>query len=63
MKIFGYFRSSAIYRVRIAPNLLGIEVEHVPVNLLEDGEQQRHTHHGSRMRSNRKFAGRPALHI
>ena len=33
MKLFGYFRSSAAYRVRIALNLKGIEVEHRPVHL------------------------------
>ena len=40
MKLFGYFRSSAAYRVRIALNLKGIEVEHVPVHLVR-GEQRR----------------------
>jgi maleylacetoacetate isomerase len=40
MKLFGYFRSSAAYRVRIAFNLKGVEVEHVPVRLLR-GEQRR----------------------
>ncbi|GAB5458364.1 MAG: maleylacetoacetate isomerase [Henriciella sp.] len=33
MKLYGYWRSSASYRVRIALNLKEIEVEHVPVNL------------------------------
>jgi maleylpyruvate isomerase len=41
MKLYGYFRSSAAYRVRIALNLKSIEVEHVPVHLLRDGGQQR----------------------
>ena len=36
MKLFGYWRSSASYRVRIALNLKGITVDHVPVNL-KDG--------------------------
>ena len=40
MKLFGYFRSSAAYRVRVALNLKRIEVEHVPVHLLR-GEQRR----------------------
>jgi Glutathione S-transferase len=39
MRLHGYFRSSAAYRVRIALALKGIEVENVPVNLLR-GEQQ-----------------------
>lgn len=37
MKLYGYFRSSAAYRVRIAINLKGIAVEHVPVHLVRDG--------------------------
>jgi len=40
MRLYGYFRSSAAYRVRIALNLKGLEVEHVPVHLLKDGGQQ-----------------------
>jgi maleylpyruvate isomerase len=40
MKLYGYFRSSAAYRVRIAINLKGIAVEHVPVHLLKDGGRQ-----------------------
>jgi maleylacetoacetate isomerase len=43
MKLYGYFRSSAAYRVRIALNLKGIEVEHVPVHLVRDGGQHRKT--------------------
>ena len=39
MRLHGYFRSSAAYRVRIALALKGIAVENVPVNLLR-GEQQ-----------------------
>ena len=39
MKLFGYWRSSASYRVRIALNLKGIDVEHIPVNL-RAGEQR-----------------------
>ena len=41
MKLYGYFRSSAAYRVRIALNLKGIAVEHAPVHLLKDGGEQR----------------------
>jgi maleylacetoacetate isomerase len=41
MKLYGYFRSSAAYRVRIALNLKSIEVEYVPVHLVNDGGQHR----------------------
>jgi maleylpyruvate isomerase len=40
MKLYGYFRSSAAYRVRIALALKGIEVEHVAVHLVKEGGQQ-----------------------
>jgi len=39
MKLHGYFRSSASYRVRIALNLKGLRVEHLPHHLRK-GEQQ-----------------------
>lgn len=34
MKLFGYFRSSTSYRLRIALNLKGLAFENVPVNLV-----------------------------
>ena len=40
MKLYGYFRSSAAYRVRIALNLKGLAYDTAPVNLLRDGGQQ-----------------------
>jgi maleylacetoacetate isomerase len=43
MKLYGYWRSSASYRVRIALALKGIEVEHIPVNL-RTGEQGQGEH-------------------
>jgi maleylacetoacetate isomerase len=48
MKLHGYFRSSASYRVRIALNLKGLTVEHLPVHLLNDGGQQKSTAHRAR---------------
>ena len=33
MKLHGYFRSSAAYRVRIALNLKGLSTEHLPHHL------------------------------
>ena len=35
MKLYGYWRSSASYRVRIALALKGVEVDHIAVNLRE----------------------------
>lgn len=40
MKLYGYWRSSSAYRVRIALALKGLEVEHVPVHLVRDGGEQ-----------------------
>ncbi len=40
MKLYGYFRSSAAYRVRIALNLKGLEVEHAFVHLAPDRLEQ-----------------------
>ncbi|GJL95260.1 MAG: maleylacetoacetate isomerase [Hyphococcus sp.] len=39
MKLFGYWRSSATYRVRIALALKGLDYEYEPINLLK-GEQR-----------------------
>ncbi|MEL6362823.1 MAG: maleylacetoacetate isomerase [Pseudomonadota bacterium] len=39
MKIFGYWRSSATYRIRIILELKGIPYDVVPVNLLEKQQQ------------------------
>ncbi|XP_068539211.1 maleylacetoacetate isomerase isoform X2 [Anas acuta] len=38
--LYGYFRSSCSWRVRIALALKGIAYDQVPVNLLKDGGQQ-----------------------
>ncbi len=40
MKLYGYFRSSASYRVRIALNLKGIDYEQASVHLVKNGGEQ-----------------------
>ncbi len=40
MELFGYYRSSTSYRLRIALNLKGLEYDNVPVDLLQN--QQKH---------------------
>ena len=40
MQLYTYYRSSAAYRVRIAPALKGLAYESVPVHLLRDGGEQ-----------------------
>lgn len=40
MKLYGYFRSSASYRVRIALNLKGLDYQHQGVHLLRNGGEQ-----------------------
>ncbi|MGL6122874.1 MAG: maleylacetoacetate isomerase [Shewanella sp.] len=40
MKLYGYWRSSAAYRVRIALNLKGITAEQLSVHLVRDGGEQ-----------------------
>jgi maleylacetoacetate isomerase len=41
VKFYGYYRSSAAYRCRIAFNLKGVETEFVPVHLRRGGGEQR----------------------
>jgi len=40
MKLYGYWRSSAAYRVRIALNLLGLDCELLSVHLVKNGGEQ-----------------------
>ncbi|MBC9251039.1 maleylacetoacetate isomerase [Pseudomonas alcaligenes] len=47
LTLYGYWRSSAAYRVRIALNLKGLAYRQVPVHLVKDGGQQ----HGAEYRA------------
>ena len=40
LKLYGYWRSSAAYRVRIGLNLKGLPYEQIPVHLVRDGGEQ-----------------------
>lgn len=40
MKLYGYWRSSAAYRVRIALHLKGLDFESIPVHLVKNGGEQ-----------------------
>lgn len=40
LKLYGYWRSTASYRVRIALNLKQLEYEYVPVHLVKQGGEQ-----------------------
>ncbi len=40
MKLYGYWRSSAAYRVRIALNLKNIECQHQSIHLVKNGGEQ-----------------------
>lgn len=40
MKLLGYWRSSAAYRVRIALNIKGVDVEHQSIHLVKAGGEQ-----------------------
>lgn len=41
LKLYGYWRSSASYRVRIAMHLKQLDFDYVPVHLVKDGGEQR----------------------
>lgn len=40
IKLYGYWRSSATYRLRIVLNLKNIEYEYIPVHLVKNGGEQ-----------------------
>jgi maleylpyruvate isomerase len=48
LRLYGYWRSSCSWRVRIALNLKGLPYEYVPVHLLQDGGQQHSEAHRAR---------------
>lgn len=55
MRLFGYFRSSTSYRLRIALNLKGLAFENIPVSLLKSEQQS------DEFKSRNPFAGVPVL--
>ena len=55
MKLFGYYRSSTSYRLRIALNLKGLAYDSEPVNLLESAQK------GDAYTSRNPFASVPML--
>ena len=48
MKLFGYWRSSSSWRVRIALAHKGLAYENAPVHLLKEGGEQHHHDHTAR---------------
>ncbi|GAB5350108.1 maleylacetoacetate isomerase [Alteriqipengyuania sp. 357] len=57
MKLYGYFRSSTSYRLRLALQLKGLEYENCPINLLE-GQQK-----GEAFAGRNPFATVPMLEV
>ncbi|RDC59476.1 Maleylacetoacetate isomerase [Alteripontixanthobacter maritimus] len=55
MKLYGYYRSSTSYRLRIALNLKGLDYDIEPVNLLKSEQR------GDAFRARNPFAGVPML--
>lgn len=57
MKLYGYFRSSTSYRLRLALQLKGLEYENCPVNLLESQQK------GEAFAGRNPFATVPMLEV
>ncbi|WP_137681263.1 maleylacetoacetate isomerase [Aurantiacibacter suaedae] len=55
MKLYGYYRSSTSYRLRIALNLKGLDYDLVPVNLLRSEQKE------DQYRARNPFGGVPML--
>ena len=51
MKLHGYFRSSASYRVRIALNLKGLTADHLSHHLRKGEQRDRSEEHTSELQS------------
>lgn len=47
MKLYGYWRSSCTWRVRIALAYKGLDHEYIPVNLIKDGGEQHRDEYGA----------------
>ncbi|MEN7536715.1 maleylacetoacetate isomerase [Aurantiacibacter flavus] len=57
MKLYGYYRSSTSYRLRIALNLKGLDYDIVPVNLLRSEQKE------DQYRARNPFGGVPMLEV
>ncbi|HSN97136.1 MAG TPA: maleylacetoacetate isomerase [Candidatus Nanopelagicales bacterium] len=47
MKLYGFWRSSCTWRVRIALNYKGLDYEYIPVHLVKDGGEQHRAEYGA----------------
>jgi maleylpyruvate isomerase len=47
MKLYGYWRSSCTWRVRIALAYKGLDYEYIPVNLIKEGGEQHRDEYGA----------------
>lgn len=59
MKLYGFWRSSATWRARIALNLKGVAYDYVPVHLVEGGGQQ----HAPTFKTKNPMAQVPVLEL
>jgi maleylpyruvate isomerase len=59
MRLYGYWRSSASWRVRIGLHLKGLDFDQTPVHLVQDGGQQ----HGAEHLARNPLAQVPVLEV